>query len=255
MSSVIQNKMTRTNNQKLNRGGQKYDEDPDESKKGKVLKAGGTVPMGAPEAVDSGDSELDLRDDRLKPKQKKAKIEATKKMTRQPVDALTDVVAADITTGGRKKKKATTPPVHSSLDAHSNDEEESAMCRKKKDSISNMLTEQQEGDIAVWWQDNDQGTDIYRKKSLKHKLIFEKAASMGVPGYDADQLISWMKSMQTMYDKEKICKARSGAATPVQTVHQKWVLKTFEFPHPHLKVVSTRVANVNFFINKYAIFY
>ena len=81
MSSVIRDKMTRTKNQKPNWGGQKDDEDPDESKKDKDLKARGTVPMGAPEAVESGDSELDLHDDGSKPKQKKAKIEPAKKMT------------------------------------------------------------------------------------------------------------------------------------------------------------------------------
>ena len=73
--------MTRTKNQKPNQGGQKDDEDPDESKKGKGLKAGGTIPMGAPQAGDSGDSQLDLCDDGSKSKYKKAKIEPAKKMT------------------------------------------------------------------------------------------------------------------------------------------------------------------------------
>ena len=79
---------------------------------------------------------------------------------------------------------------------------------------------------------------------------------MGVPGFDADELISCMKSMRTMYGKEENkCKVRSGAATPVQTVCQKSILKKFEFLRPHLKVVSTRAPKVSFSINKYAIFY
>ena len=47
--------------------------------------------------------------------------------------------------------------------------------------------------------------------------------------FDAGMLTGWMKSMWTMYGKEeKKSKGKSGAAPPILTVHQKWVLETFK---------------------------
>ena len=52
-------------------------------------------------------------------------------------------------------------------------------------------------------------------------------------------LAGWMKSIQTMYVKEKKSKGKSGAAPPILTSQQCWVLDTFTFLHPHLKVRKT----------------
>ena len=60
---------------------------------------------------------------------------------------------------------------------------------------------------------------------------------MGVTGFDAAMLAGWMKSMRTMYSKkEKKAKGKSGAAPPVLNSRQRWVVDTFKFLRPHLKV-------------------
>ena len=67
------------------------------------------------------------------------------------------------------------------------------------------------------------------------------ARERGVQGLDAKMLAGWMKSMRTMYGKEeKKAKGKSGAAPPVLTSRQLWVVKTFHFLHPHLKVGKAR---------------
>ena len=52
-------------------------------------------------------------------------------------------------------------------------------------------------------------------------LIAEKAREMGVRGFHAKLLAGWMKSMRTMYGKDKNkAKGKSGAATPILTSRQ-----------------------------------
>ena len=97
-----------------------------------------------------------------------------------------------------------------------------------------MLAEGQEEELADWWRDNpglyDKSVDIYCRKGRKDKLIADKAASMGMRGFDTGMLMGWMKSMQTMYSKEeKKSKVKSGAAPPILTIQQGWVLDTFSF--------------------------
>ena len=47
--------------------------------------------------------------------------------------------------------------------------------------------------------------------------------------------------MKTMYGKEKKAKGKSGATPPVLTSRQQWVVDTFHFLHPHLKVGMARM--------------
>ena len=117
-------------------------------------------------------------------------------------------------------------------------------------------------ELADWWKDNprlyDKSFDTYQRKGRKDKLIADKAASLGVRGFDAGMLMGWMKSMRTMYSKEeKKSKGKSGAAPPILTVRQKWVLDTFSFLHPNLKVGTKRrvLGQVSVIINKYPNFY
>ena len=63
---------------------------------------------------------------------------------------------------------------------------------------------------------------------------------MGVWGFDVAMVAGWMKSMRTMYGKEKKSKGKRGAAPPILTSQQRWVLDTFAFLHPHLKVGKIR---------------
>ena len=111
---------------------------------------------------------------------------------------------------------------------------------RKKASITQMLDEEQEEELADWWRDNqglyDKSNKTYRRKARKDKMIADKATCMGVRGFDAA-----MQSMRTMYGKEeKKSKGKSGAAPPILTRWQCWVLDTFAFVHPHIKVVNTR---------------
>ena len=59
-----------------------------------------------------------------------------------------------------------------------------------------MLDEEQEEDLAELWRDNqvlyDKSNETYRKKACKDKLIDDKAARMGVRGFDAAMLAGWM---------------------------------------------------------------
>ena len=121
-----------------------------------------------------------------------------------------------------------------------------------------MLDEHHEEELADWWRDNpglyDKSIDTYHRKGRKDKLIADKVASMEVRVFNAGMLMGWMKSMQTMYDKEeKKSKGKSGAAPPILSVHQKWVLDTFSFLPPHLKVGTKRrvLGQVSVIINKY----
>ena len=81
---------------------------------------------------------------------------------------------------------------------------------------------------------------IYCYQAKKNKLIADKAASTGVRGVDATMLHVWMKSMRTMYGKEKKSKGKSGAGTTILTPRHQWVLDNFKFLHPHLKVGTAR---------------
>ena len=81
---------------------------------------------------------------------------------------------------------------------------------------------------------------------------------LGVRGFDAKMLAGWMKSMRTMYGKEeKKAKGKSGAAPPVLTSRQHWVLETFKFLRPHLKVGKLRkvMGQVSFIIYYYLFIY
>ena len=74
---------------------------------------------------------------------------------------------------------------------------------------------------------------------------------MGVQGFDAAMLASWMKSIRTMYGKqEKKSKGKSGAAPPFLISWQCWVLDTFTFLRPHIKVQKIRkvLGQVSFII-------
>ena len=86
----------------------------------------------------------------------------------------------------------------------------------------------------------DKSCAIYRYKSKKNKLIADKAASIGVRGFDATMLHGWMKSMRTMYGKEKKSKGKSGADAAILMPHQQWVLDSFKFLHFHRNVGTTR---------------
>ena len=123
--------------------------------------------------------------------------------------------------------------------------EEDASGRRKKASITQMLNDDQEEELADCWWDHpglyDKGNETYRRKEKKDRLIADKAREMGVRGFDAKMLAGWMKSMRTMYGKkEKKAKGKSGAAPPVLTSRQRWVVDTFHFLHPHLKVGRVR---------------
>ena len=85
-----------------------------------------------------------------------------------------------------------------------------------------MLDEEQEEELAEWWRENlglyNKSNYTYRRKAKKDQLIAEKAARMGVLGFDATMLAGWMKSMRTMYGKEeKKVKGKSGDAPPILT--------------------------------------
>ena len=54
-------------------------------------------------------------------------------------------------------------------------------------------------------------------------------------------MLGWMKSMRTMYGKEeKQSKGKSGAAPPILTDQQRWVLDTVGLLRPNLKVRTKR---------------
>ena len=127
-----------------------------------------------------------------------------------------------------------------------------------------MLDEEQEEEPSDWWRDNpglyNKSNETYQRKAHKDKLIADKAARMGVRGFDAAMLAGWMKSMKTiiLYGKEeKKSKGKSGAAPPILTSWQWWVFNTFAFLCPHLKVGKTRriLAQVSLSIIKYHTLY
>ena len=80
---------------------------------------------------------------------------------------------------------------------------------------------------APWPVQQKQGN--YRWTAKKDRLIANKADEMGVRGFDAKMLAGWMKSVRTMYGKEEKAKRKSGAAPPVLTSRQRWVVETFHF--------------------------
>ena len=57
------------------------------------------------------------------------------------------------------------------------------MGKKKKSSITQMLIEHQEEELANWWRDNpglyNKSINTYHRKGRNDKLIADKAASMG----------------------------------------------------------------------------
>ena len=65
-------------------------------------------------------------------------------------------------------------------------DEEDATGKRTKASITQMLDEEQEEELADWWRDNpglyDKSNETYRKKARKNKLIADKTACMGVRG-------------------------------------------------------------------------
>ena len=172
-------------------------------------------------------------------------------MGQRPADALTAAVghALEDTTDSqpqeppkakKPRKKAPAPPSPTQTDpapSGSEDDssaEEDATGRRKKASITQMLDEQQEEDLADWWREHlglyDKSNETYRRKAKKDRLIADKTQEMGVRGFDAKMLAGWMKSMRTMYGKEeKKAKGKSGAAPPVLTSRQHWVVDTFKF--------------------------
>ena len=96
---------------------------------------------------------------------------------------------------------------------------EDATGRRKKASITQVLDENQEAELADWWRDHpglyDKSNNTYRRKEKTDRLIAEKAREMGVWGFNAKMLAGWMKGMRNMYGKEEEkAKGKSGAAPP-----------------------------------------
>ena len=130
----------------------------------------------------------------------------------------------------KPKKKDPPPPAPSPSEQANSDTgddisgEEDAMGRRKKASIIQMLHEEQEEEFAERWRDNlglyDKSNETYKRKAHKDKLIPDKAAHLGVRGFDVTMLASWMTSMRTMYGKEEKSKGKSGAAPPILTSWQ-----------------------------------
>ena len=195
-----------------------------------------------------------------------------KPTSQRPTHALAVGHGVEDTTGSqpqepakpRKPKKKDPPPPAPSKAGNSDtgdniSDEEDAMGKRKKASIPQILDEKQEEELADWWRDNpglcDKSNETYRRKARKDKLIVYKAAHMGVRGFDAAMLAGWVKSMQTMYGKEEKYKGKSGAAPPILTSWQCWVLDTFAFLLPHLKVGTTRRILGQVSIIKYHKFY
>ena len=152
-----------------------------------------------------------------------------KPQSQRPAHALTAAVAAaaEDTTGSqpqeppkppkakKARKKPPAPPSPSPTptdpapsDSDENESaEEDANGSRKKASMTQMLDEQQEEELADWWREHpglyDKSNETYRRKTKKDKLIAEKPRVMGVQGFDAAMLAGWMKSIRTMYGKEE----------------------------------------------------
>ena len=124
------------------------------------------------------------------------------------------------------------PPSDSNEDEES--AEEDATGGRKKASITQMLNEHQEEELADWWGEHpglyDKSNEMYRRNVKKDGRIADKAEEMEVWCFDAKMLAGWMKSMRMIYGKEeKKAKGKSGAAPPVLTSRLRWVIKTFHF--------------------------
>ena len=146
-------------------------------------------------------------------------------MSQRPADALTAAVgcAREDTTGSqpqeppkppkakkpRKKKPAPPSPTEPSPPDTEDDfsGKEDTMGRRKKASITHILDEEEEEELAEWWRENpglyDKSNETYRRKAKKDQLIVEEAARMGVQGSDAAMLAGWIKSMRTIYRKRR----------------------------------------------------
>ena len=65
-------------------------------------------------------------------------------------------------------------------------DEEDATGKRKKPSITHMLDEDQEEELADWWRDNpglyDKCVETYRRNATKDKLIAEQACIHGCEG-------------------------------------------------------------------------
>ena len=138
--------------------------------------------------------------------------------------------------------------------------EEDATGRRKKASITQMLNEHKEEELAEWWREHpglyDKSNEMYRGKEKKDRLIADKAKEMAVRGFDANMLAGWMKNMRTMYGKEeKKAKWKSGTAPPVLTSRHRLVVETFQFLRPHLKVWKVRKVLVQVSYNIYYYFF
>ena len=85
----------------------------------------------------------------------------------------------------------TEPPISDS-DEDEESAEEDATGRRKNASITQMLNENQEAELANWWRDHpglyDKSNNMYRRKEKNDRLIAEKAKEMGVWGFDAKML-------------------------------------------------------------------
>ena len=82
-----------------------------------------------------------------------------------------------------------------------------------------MCNDHQEEELAECWRVHlglyNKSKEMYRRKAKKDRLIADKTKEMG---FDAKILAGWMKSMRTMYGKEKKVKGKSGAAPLVLTI-------------------------------------
>ena len=70
--------------------------------------------------------------------------------------------------------------------------EEDATGWRKKASMTQMLDEHQEKELADWWREcpglYDKSNETYRRKVKKDRLIADKAEEIGVRGFDARML-------------------------------------------------------------------
>ena len=104
-----------------------------------------------------------------------------------------------------------------------------------------MLDDTQEREPGLY----DKSSAIYHYKAKK---IADKAASMGVKGFDAMMLQGCIKSMHTVYRKEKKSKGKSWCQYPHTS--SAVVLDNFKFLRPPLKLGRARkiLGKVNIFI-------
>ena len=211
-------------------------DEPKKTKKGKAVRPGGTMGMGrGHDEDDNGDPELDCEEGRLmqaKP-MKKQKIDPARQergggdqeahlpKTRRCLDCrcwpwsgghrCTNGSQPQEPAKVRKPKKRDPPPPAPSEagDSDTGDDisDEEDATGKRKASITQMLDEEQEEELADWWRDNpglyDKSNKTYQRKACKGKLIGDKAAHMGVRGFDAAILASWMKSMRTIIARKR----------------------------------------------------